>query len=62
MGPYLAILSASARTLLQYRAAALAGLVTQLFFGFVMVQAYTAFYEAAAQPPPMSLATAIGYI
>ncbi len=62
MGPYLAILSASARILLQYRAAALAGLATQLFFGFVMVQAYAAFYEAAAQPPPMSLSTVIGYV
>jgi ABC-2 type transport system permease protein len=62
MGPYVAILSAAARTLLQYRAAALAGMVTQLFFGFVMVQAYTAFYEAAAQTPPMSLTEVIGYV
>lgn len=62
MSPYLAIISASARTLLQYRAAALAGIVTQLFFGFVMVQAYTAFYAAAARPPPMSLAETVGYI
>ena len=62
MGPYVAILSASARLLLQYRAAALAGIVTQLFFGFVMVQAYTAFYEAAAQVPPMALAEVIGYV
>lgn len=62
MSPYLALLSASARRLLQYRAAAFAGLVTQLFFGFVMVQAYTAFYEATTQPPPMSLAHVIGYV
>lgn len=62
MGPYLALLSASARRLLQYRAAALAGVITQLFFGFVMVQAYTAFYEAATSPPPMSLSQVIGYI
>ncbi|HJP29408.1 MAG: ABC-2 family transporter protein [Candidatus Latescibacteria bacterium] len=62
MGPYLAIVSASARILLQYRAAAFAGIVTQLFFGFVMVQAYTAFYAAATQPPPMALAEVVGYI
>jgi ABC-2 type transport system permease protein len=62
MGPYVAILSASARMLLQYRAAALAGIVTQLFFGFVMVQAYTAFYEAASQAPPMALTEVIGYV
>ncbi|MFP6589958.1 MAG: ABC-2 family transporter protein [Candidatus Latescibacterota bacterium] len=53
MGPYLAMISASARTLLHYRAAAFAGIVTQLFFGFIMVQAYTAFY-AAASPRALS--------
>lgn len=62
LAPYLALLSASARRLLQYRAAALAGLLTQLFFGFVLVQAYSAFYEAATSPPPMSLDLVTGYI
>lgn len=31
---------------LQYRAAALAGLTTQLFFGFVFIMVYLAFYES----------------
>jgi ABC-2 type transport system permease protein len=35
--PYLAIVSARFRMLLQYRAAALAGLWTQVFFGFVLI-------------------------
>ena len=37
LGPYRAILSARFRMLLQYRAAALAGLWTQIFFGFVLL-------------------------
>lgn len=62
MSPYLAILSAGARTLLQYRAAALAGIITQVFFGFVMVQAYEAFYAAASGPQPLALAEVISYV
>lgn len=62
MGPYLAILSAAARTLLQYRAAAVAGIVTQLFFGFVMVQVFAAFYRSATGPQPMALADVVGYV
>ena len=55
MSAYTALLSAQLRTLLQYRAAALAGLTTQLFFGFVIVMAYEAFYASAAAPMPMTL-------
>jgi ABC-2 type transport system permease protein len=62
VGPYLAILSAAARTLLQYRAAALAGIVTQIVFGFVMVQVYEAFYRSSTGPHPMALSGVISYI
>lgn len=62
MGPYLAILSASVRILLQYRAAAAAGIVTQLFFGFVMVQVYEAFYRSSVGPHPIALTEVISYI
>ncbi len=55
MSAYTALLSAQLRTLLQYRAAALAGLTTQLFFGFVIVMVYEAFYASAAAPMPMTL-------
>ena len=55
MSAYTALLSAQLRTLLQYRAAALAGLTTQLFFGFVIVMVYEAFYASASAPMPMTL-------
>ena len=52
MRAYRAILSAQVRTLLQYRAAAFAGLCTQLFFGFVMVMVYEAFYRSTTADMP----------
>jgi viologen exporter family transport system permease protein len=55
--PYLAIVSARFRVLLQYRAAAIAALVTQIFFGLVLIMVYEAFYRsssAAAQPMAFS--------
>ncbi|MCY3760515.1 MAG: hypothetical protein OXH50_04640 [Gemmatimonadetes bacterium] len=55
MSGYTALLSAQLRTLLQYRAAALAGMATQLFFGLVIVMVYEAFYVSAAGPMPMTL-------
>jgi ABC-2 type transport system permease protein len=61
MMPYLAILSARARLLFQYRAAALAGLVTQLFWGYMKVMVLTAFYANATAPVPISLVDAITY-
>lgn len=45
--PYRAMLSARFRTLLQYRAAALAGIGTQLFFGLVRMMIFEAFFLAA---------------
>lgn len=43
MTPYLAILSARFRTLLQYRAAAAAGFGTQLFWGLIRMMIFEAF-------------------
>jgi ABC-2 type transport system permease protein len=48
--------------MLQYRAAAVAGLVTQVVFGLIMVMAYTAFYENSAGPHPLSLTQVITYV
>jgi ABC-2 type transport system permease protein len=58
---YNAILSAQFRTLLQYRAAAVAGIVTQIFFGFVIVQVYEAFYASTTEVMPISLREVIIY-
>jgi ABC-2 type transport system permease protein len=62
MKAYLAIFSARARLLLQYRVAALAGLSTQLFWGWMKVMIFTAFYENAFEEPPISLSESITYI
>jgi ABC-2 type transport system permease protein len=62
MTPYWAMLSGRFRVLLQYRAAALAGFGTQLFFGYVLVMGYRAFYAAANTPQPMTLEEMITYI
>lgn len=62
MRPYLAILSARFRTLLQYRAAALAGLWTQFFFGIVFISVYEAFYASTAEPQPLAFAQVVSYV
>lgn len=64
MKPYLAILAARFRVLWQYRAAALAGLMTQIFFGLVIIAGLTAFYQSANSPAllPLSLAQTVTYV
>ncbi|CAN5503489.1 ABC transporter permease [soil metagenome] len=62
MRPYLAILSARFRMLLQYRAAAIAGIWTQIFFGIVLIMVYEAFFSSARAAQPMQLAQIISYI
>lgn len=62
MKPYLAILSAQFRRLLQYRAAAGAGLACQFFWGLIRMMIFTAFYENARGPTPMSLPDVVAYV
>lgn len=47
---------------LQYRAAAIAGLSTQFFFGFVYVSVYVAFYESGSSNIPMPLNQLVSYV
>ncbi|MBJ6362257.1 ABC transporter permease [Paenibacillus sp. GCM10012307] len=47
---------------LQYRSAALAGIVTQFFWGFIAIMVFEAFYSQALSQPPMSLPELISYI
>lgn len=49
-------------TTLQYRAAALAGIATQFFFGFVFIMVYLAFYESNVASVPMSINELVTYI
>lgn len=62
MRPYLAIFGARFRALLQYRAAALAGLATQSFWGYVRVMIFTAFYAASTAPQPLTLPEVLTYV
>jgi ABC-2 type transport system permease protein len=60
--PYLAVISARFRMLLQYRAAAMAGLWTQTFFGLVLLGIYDAFYRSTTSPQPIAFAELASYI
>jgi ABC-2 type transport system permease protein len=60
--PYVAIVSARFRMLLQYRAAAIAGLWTQMFFGLVLLGIYDAFYESSTRAQPMTFPQVVSYI
>lgn len=62
MRPYLAILAACTRALLQYRAAAAAGVVTQFFWGLLRVMIFTAFYRSTNAVQPLSLPDLVTYI
>ena len=62
MTAYWSIFSARFRVLLQYRAAALAGFGTQLFFGFVRVMIFAAFYASSDAVHPMSYEEVVTYV
>jgi ABC-2 type transport system permease protein len=61
MTAYLAIISARFRILLQYRAAALAGAVTQVFWGLIKIMILWAFYRASRTSQPITFEQAVGY-
>lgn len=62
MRPYVAILKCRFSALFQYRAAALAGLCTQTFWGLIKMMVFTAFYSQTSDHQPMSLEQAITFI
>lgn len=47
---------------LQYRTAALAGIATQFFWGFVIIMVFEAFYSGATAQLPISLTQLITYV
>ena len=47
---------------LQYRAAAIAGIVTQFVWGFMEIMVYHAFYRADASSFPMTIEATVSYI
>jgi ABC-2 type transport system permease protein len=63
LGPYRAIVGARFRMLLQYRAAAIAGLWTQVFFGLTLIMIYEAFYRSSgAAVQPMAFGQLASYV
>ena len=62
MSAYVSVLKLRFVTGLQYRAAALAGIATQIFFGFIFIMAYIAFYEHSTVEPPLPLKDLVCYI
>ncbi len=62
MRAYRAIISARFRTLLQYRAAAAAGIGTQVVFGLIHVMVLTTFYSLGTGPQPMTLRQVVAYV
>jgi ABC-2 type transport system permease protein len=59
--PYLAVCAGRFQLTLQYRAAALAGFLTQCWFGVIRILVFAAFYAGGSARAPMSLADAITY-
>ncbi len=62
MRAYVAVVSARYRMLLQYRAAAFAGCVTQLFWGGIRLMILAAFYAAAPNDAPMTFTQVAAYV
>lgn len=60
--PYTAVLRIRFQTLLQYRAAAVGGFSTQLFFGLGLVYVFEAFYRSTTQSQPMDVAQVVTYV
>ena len=63
LAPYRAVFGARFRMLLQYRAAALGGLATQIAFGLILIMIYDAFYRSStAAVQPMAFGQVASYV
>lgn len=62
MKSYISYFVLKLKTGLQYRAAAIAGILTQLFFGFIYTSVYIAFYKSDSSNLPMELPKLISYL
>ena len=60
--PYLAIVGARFRMLLQYRAAAIGGMWTQIFFGLVLIMVYEAFYRSTHRAAADDVPQIVSYV
>ncbi|WP_108672438.1 ABC transporter permease [Peribacillus acanthi] len=62
MSVYYSVLKLRLLNGMQYRAAALAGVTTQFFWGFMFIMIFQAFYENATVNPPITLKELIIYL
>ena len=62
MNSYLSYFKLKFITGLQYRASAIAGMSTQLFFGFIYISVYVAFYETGSGELPMPLNQLVNFL
>ena len=62
MKPYLSIVVSRFQMLLQYRAAAAAGVVTQIFWGIVRTMIFDAFYRSSSGSQPLTHDQTLTYI
>ncbi|WP_138752018.1 ABC transporter permease [Paenibacillus sinopodophylli] len=62
MKAYLSVFRLRLTNVMQYRTAALAGVVTQFFWGFIIIMVFEAFYSSSVVSPPISLEQLITYV
>ena len=62
MRAYRAVFTARMAALLQYRAAAVAGLATQFFWGLIRMMIFDAFYRSSSLPQPMTREQVTTYV
>lgn len=62
MSTYVALFRIRFTNSLQYRTAALAGLITQFAWGFMQILAFLAFYRSNSQAFPMEFSDTVSYI
>lgn len=62
MKSYLSYFKLRFLTGLQYRGSAIAGFLTQIFFGLVFIMVYLAFFESGDDNSPMTLGQTINYL
>lgn len=62
MKQYLSFFKIKFSTGLQYKSAAIAGLATQIFFGFVFIMVYIAFYKSGSSNTDIELKEIIQYL
>ena len=62
MKAYFSVFRMRLINVMQYRVAAVAGVATQFFWGFMFIMIYEAFYQGAVQTQPMELSQLVSYI